>query len=70
MALRRKVEAQFLAWKANPDRLPLVVNGVRQCGKTHSVLAFARAHYEHVVYLNFFEIRILPAHSSKRFPII
>mgnify|MGYP002677134523 FL=1 len=55
MALRRKVEAQFLAWKANPDRLPLVVNGVRQCGKTHSVLAFARAHYEHVAYVNFVE---------------
>lgn len=55
MALRRKVEAQLLAWKENPDRLPLVVKGVRQCGKTYSVLAFARAHYEHVVYLNFFE---------------
>lgn len=55
MALRRKVEAQLLAWKENPDRLPLVVKGVRQCGKTHSVLAFARAHYEHVTYVNFVE---------------
>ena len=32
---------------------PLVIKGVRQCGKTSSVLAFAKAHYKHVVYLDF-----------------
>lgn len=52
MALRRKVEDQLLAWKENPDRLPLVVKGVRQCGKTYSVRHRA-AHYEHVAYVNF-----------------
>ena len=55
MALKRKIESQFVDWKNNPNRLPLVVKGVRQCGKTFSVLEFARKHYEHVVYLNFFE---------------
>lgn len=33
--------------------MPLVVKGLRQCGKTYSVLDFARKNYTHVVYLNF-----------------
>lgn len=55
MALKRKIESKFLNWKNNPDRLPLVVKGLRQCGKTYSVLNFAQQHYKNVVYLNFFE---------------
>ena len=31
------------------------MKGCRQCGKTFSVLFFARNNYKHVVYLNFFE---------------
>lgn len=37
------------------DRNPLIIRGGRQCGKTYSVLSFARKHYKHVVYINFFE---------------
>lgn len=32
-----------------------MVKGCRQCGKTFSVLEFAKKNYPHVVYLNFFE---------------
>lgn len=34
---------------------PLIIKGCRQCGKTASVLKFAKENYKHVVYLNFFE---------------
>ena len=53
--LKRKMEQVLLDWKNTPDHKPLVVKGCRQCGKTYSVLDFARKNYEHVVYLNFFE---------------
>ena len=33
----------------------MIVKGCRQCGKTFSVLEFARQNYEHVVYINFFQ---------------
>ncbi len=64
MALKRKIESKFLNWKNNPDRLPLVVKGLRQCGKTFSVLHFAQQHYKNVVYLNFLRILILRKHST------
>ncbi len=53
--LKRKIEQILLDWKKNPHRKPLIVKGCRQCGKTSSVLAFAKKHYKHVVYLNFYE---------------
>ncbi|WP_363323821.1 AAA family ATPase [uncultured Dubosiella sp.] len=31
------------------------MKGCRQCGKTYSVLDFAKKNYENVIYLNFFE---------------
>lgn len=44
-----------MTWKNTPGHKPLVVKGVRQCGKTSSVRAFANAHYESVVYMDFHE---------------
>lgn len=55
MALRRKIEQELLNWKQDPDRLPLVIKGLRQCGKTYSTLQFAKQNYKSVIYLNFFE---------------
>ncbi len=54
MKLKRKIEQLLAEWKAQPKRKPLMVRGCRQCGKTFSVLEFAHANYEHIVYLNFF----------------
>ena len=51
--LKRKIEDQFVAWKRTRNRKPLIVRGVRQCGKTFSVTAFAESNYENVVYVNF-----------------
>ena len=52
--LRRKIEQALMDWKNTPNHKPLILKGCRQCGKTFSVLEFAKANYEHVVYLNFF----------------
>ncbi len=53
--LRRKIEERLVEWKNTPGHKPLILKGCRQCGKTFSVLKFARNNYKHVVYLNFFE---------------
>ena len=53
--LKRKIELQLVEWKKDPDRKPLIIKGCRQCGKTFSVLNFAKEHYENVVYINFIE---------------
>ncbi|MCQ2347718.1 MAG: ATP-binding protein [Paludibacteraceae bacterium] len=52
---RRKIEATFSDWKNTPNHKPLVIKGCRQCGKTYSVLTFAKANYEHIIYLDFFK---------------
>ena len=51
--LRRKIESVLAGWKASEDRKPLVIKGIRQCGKTYIVQKFAMENYESVVYMNF-----------------
>lgn len=53
--LKRKIEQKLIKWKISSERKPLIIKGCRQCGKTFSVLEFARNNYKNVVYLNFFE---------------
>ena len=53
--LKRKIEQSLTQWKNSPNRKPLIIKGCRQCGKTYSVLDFAKKNYKNVVYLNFFE---------------
>ena len=53
--LQRKIEKNLLEWKNDLNHKPLIIKGCRQCGKTASVLKFAKENYKHVVYLNFFE---------------
>ncbi len=51
--LKRRIEQVLTAWKKTVDRKPLVIKGIRQCGKTYIVQEFARKNYENVVYINF-----------------
>ena len=51
--LKRKIETYLSEWKRSDDRKPLVIKGVRQCGKTYIVRKFARDNYDEVVYMNF-----------------
>lgn len=53
--LKRKIIDELVKWKLQKNRLPLIIKGCRQCGKTMAVQAFAAQNYEHVVYLNFYE---------------
>jgi predicted AAA+ superfamily ATPase len=53
--LKRKIDQQLTQWKNTIQHKPLIIKGCRQCGKTFSVLHFAKKNYEHVVYLNFYE---------------
>lgn len=52
---KRKIEDTLQQWLETPSHKPLVVKGVRQCGKTSSVMDFATKHFQHVVYLDFRE---------------
>ena len=51
--LKRKIETYLSEWKQSDKRSPLVIKGVRQCGKTFIVKKFAAENYQNVVYLNF-----------------
>ena len=51
--LRRKIDQYLLEWKQTPDRLPLIVKGARQIGKTESIRQFAKQNYKHVIEINF-----------------
>ena len=51
--LRRKIETVLAEWKKSENRKPLVIKGIRQCGKTYIVQKFARENYGNVVYMNF-----------------
>ena len=48
--LKRKIETYLADWKRSEDRKPLVIKGIRQCGKTYIVQKFARENYDSVVY--------------------
>lgn len=52
---KRKIEYQLKSWLEDRDHKPLVVKGVRQCGKTSSVMDFAKKHFKNVVYIDFHE---------------
>ncbi len=55
MYLKRKIDDFLKKWKASSNRLPLIVRGARQVGKTEAIRHFARAHYAHVLEINFVE---------------
>lgn len=51
--LKRKIETYLAGWKSTKNRKPLVIKGIRQCGKTFIVRKFANENYESVIYINF-----------------
>lgn len=53
MYLRRKINDYLISWKNNNDKLPLVIKGARQIGKTESIKHFAYENYDYVVEINF-----------------
>ena len=53
--MKREITDQLLAWKDSKRRKPLLLTGVRQCGKTTVLKAFGETYFDNTVYLNFEE---------------
>ena len=53
--LRRKVDTFLDDWYLDENRLPIILKGARQIGKTVTVRHFAKHHYESFVEINFVE---------------
>lgn len=51
--LKRKADIFLREWKNNSEKMPLIVKGARQIGKTQSIKHFAKNNYESVVDINF-----------------
>lgn len=51
--MERKIQNKLLEWKTSSHRVPLILQGARQVGKTYSVLDFGRSNFKNVVNLNF-----------------
>ena len=53
--LKRKIDQFLVGWKSNPRRLPLIIKGARQVGKTECVRHFATGRYKSFIEINFVE---------------
>lgn len=51
--MKRKSFDKLLKWKEKKNRKPLLVTGVRQCGKTYLIKEFGRTEFEEMAYFNF-----------------
>ena len=51
--LQRKIDEFLIDWKNNKDRLPLIVRGARQIGKTDAIENFAKNNYKNFIEINF-----------------
>ena len=63
--MKRKLIDDLLAWKQNPRRKPLILKGIRQCGKTYLLNQFGKEHYDDVAYFNFEGNDTLQAHFER-----
>jgi len=53
--LKRKFDEVLVAWKSQSRRLPLIIKGARQVGKTECVRHFADGRYSSYIEINFVE---------------
>ena len=51
--MKRNILAKLIAWKNNEKKKPLIINGVRQCGKTYVLNEFGDTCYKEKAYFNF-----------------
>lgn len=51
--MRRLIINELIKWKSRKDRKPLILKGVRQCGKTYILNEFGKENYDEVAYFNF-----------------
>lgn len=67
--MKRSITAKLVEWRDKNNRMPLILNGARQVGKTYILKEFGNEHFENTVYINletnetvnrFFESDIAP----------
>ena len=52
--MKRKIMDKLINWKnKGKDRMPLIINGARQVGKTYILREFGEQFYKNVIYVNF-----------------
>lgn len=51
--MKRDISQHLDAWKRSDRRKPLILNGARQVGKTHSLKEFGKTAYAKMAYFNF-----------------
>lgn len=49
----REITDELVKWKESRRRKPLLVSGVRQCGKTYIIREFGEEYFDSLVYVNF-----------------
>ncbi|NLZ56334.1 MAG: ATP-binding protein, partial [Clostridiaceae bacterium] len=50
--MKRMILAELASWRDKSDRKPLLLTGVRQCGKTYILQKFGREYFDDVAYVN------------------
>ncbi len=50
--MKREIMQDLISWKNKRNRKPLLLTGVRQCGKTYILRKFGEEHFDNYVYLN------------------
>lgn len=51
--MQRLIDARLEAWKGLIGRMPLLIRGAKQVGKSYVVEAFGRKHFSHTLTINF-----------------
>lgn len=51
--MKRNISQDLIRWKNKKRRKPLLLTGVRQCGKTYSLQEFGRNEFQDCAYFNF-----------------
>ena len=51
--LKRKIDEYLINWKNDINKMPLIVKGARQIGKTDAIENFAKNNYPNVIEINF-----------------
>ena len=50
--MKRQIEETLLRWKNDQFCQPLLIKGIRQCGKTWLLKEFGKNHYQNTIFLN------------------
>lgn len=67
--MERKIENKILKWKNSSKRMPLIIKGARQIGKTYTALMIGKKYYKNTVYFNMEDSQELVSIFEKDFDI-